>query len=87
MPNLECIRCGVCCICAPCCDEQDEKTGICVNLVIYKGGYTSCLEKIKNPKLFDGGCFLRTNRKLYDTHKEMAEKRIGRALPGMVGKL
>lgn len=84
--NLKCIRCGVCCIMAPCCiDGALNKSGICSYLTIHKEGYTSCRHIKKNGNPFIEGCFLRSPgfEKIYKHEKAMAEKKAGIKLIGI----
>ena len=78
--TLECIRCGVCCICAPCSEDCGDP---CQYLTIHNEGYTTCQLKAKNPQMFEGGCFLRINDLLYNLHREIAEEKVGIKLPGL----
>lgn len=79
--KLECIRCGVCCIVAPCA-ELDE-TGICSQLTIHKEGYTSCKYIEKEGLIFSGGCAMRHSEEVYKYYKEQAEKKVGIKLVGI----
>ncbi len=84
LEKIECIRCGVCCIMAPCCiDGASNEGGICSYLTIYKEGYTSCkyIKESGNP--FPGGCFLRRSDEIYKYHREEAEKIAGIKLVGI----
>ena len=81
----KCIRCGVCCITAPCgMGKISNKTGLCLYLTIHKEGYTSCKYIEKNGNLlFIGGCFLRHNGEIYKHYKEEAEAIVGIKLVGI----
>jgi len=85
MPKkVECIRCGVCCILAPCCiDGSVRKDGICSYLTIYGEGYTSCKYIKKNGNIFNSGCFLRRSKEIYEYHRERAEEKVGIELIGI----
>jgi len=80
----KCIRCGVCCILAPCgAGETSDETGLCSYLTVYEEGYTSCKHIEKYGNLFTGGCFLRSNKEMYELHREQAEANIGMKLVGI----
>lgn len=82
--KVKCIRCGVCCIIAPCCiDGSFRRDGICSYLTIYKEGYTSCRYIKKNGNIFNSGCFLRRSKEVYGHHREEAEGRMGIKLIGI----
>ncbi len=80
---IECIRCGVCCIMAPC-ELNADSSGGCSCLTIHKEGYTSCSYIEENGNVFGGGCFLRRSEfsEMYKFHKELAEERVGIKLVG-----
>lgn len=82
--NPKCIRCGVCCISAPChIDDVSDETGICSYLTIHKEGYTSCRYIEENVNPFNEGCFLRRSKEVYELHREEAERKVGIKLVGI----
>ena len=84
--QLKCIRCGVCCIIAPCdTGERSDEAGICSDLTIHREGYTSCKYIEKNGNVFGGGCFIRRSKEIYKYYKDEAEKRVGIKLIGNRG--
>ena len=84
MPEkLECIRCGVCCIVAPCHVDILDKTGTCSDLTIHEEGYTSCEYVKENGNIFGGGCMLRRSEEVYKYYKDMAEEKVGIKLVGI----
>lgn len=82
--NLKCIRCGVCCISAPChISDVSDGTEICSYLTIHKEGYASCRYIEENGNPFSGGCFLRHSKEVYELYKEGAERKVGIKLVGI----
>lgn len=84
--NLKCIRCGVCCLVAPCNANGWDETGLCSYLIIHKEGYTSCKYIEEKGNTFSKGCSLRrkTNLKgVYKSYKNQAEKKVGIKLIGL----
>jgi len=77
-----CIRCGTCCIIAPCsADCKLTKRGLCEHLVLRKDRPAKC--KLYNPKhrmWRISECLLRTCELVYKIHKEQAEEKVGHKL-------
>ena len=82
MPKkVKCIRCGVCCILAPCSESNDAR--VCSYLTIYKAGYTFCEYIAKNGNPFANGCFLRRSSKSYEYLRAKAEEKVEIKLVGI----
>ena len=89
MPDkVPCIRCGVCCISAPCeaWDGDDKgENGLCPALVIHKEGHTSCKHIMKEGNPFGEGCVIRGFDEGFRIIREDAEMKAGVKLPGTEG--
>ncbi len=67
--NPTCIRCGMCCLIAPC-GLGEEINGVCKHLVVNEDLTTEC--KIINIIGFIGsGCIIRSNVEIFKLHEEM----------------
>ena len=85
MDLVKCIRCGVCCIVAPCGIAPLNSEGICSFLTIHEDGYTSCKYIEEHGNQFGNGCFLRSpgNEEIYKYYKDQAERMVGVKLNGI----
>jgi len=74
----KCIRCGICCIYAPCEPGYDKKDGRCAYFIINKKTkIASCRLYDPSNSMWKTGCFVRSNNILFDAFKSEAESKIG----------
>lgn len=68
----ECIRCGMCCMAAPCAFSKIGESIACVYLVVNEDNTTTCVNKAANEEYVGTGCiFMRPDAKeIYDMHME-----------------
>jgi len=89
MPDkVPCIRCGVCCVNAPCGawdSESESEIGLCPALIIHEEGHTSCKHIMKEGNPFGEGCVIRGFDEGFVIMKRFAEEKAGVALPGIEG--
>lgn len=69
-----CIRCGMCCIVAPCHVEEGSNLGYCKYLTVNDDLTTTC-ERIKvndlaRRNMVGTGCLIRCNEEIYNLHLE-----------------
>ena len=52
----ECIRCGMCCIVAPCCFSKAYENSVCIYLLINKDDTTTCINNKARTEYSGSGC-------------------------------
>jgi len=69
----ECIRCGMCCIVAPCAFGEIGDNDACLYLTVNKDNTTTCGNKHAKTAFIGSGCFFMkySVKELYDMHMEM----------------
>jgi len=68
MMETECVRCGMCCIIAPC-GVGEEIDGVCEHLVVCEDLTTKC-KIIKTLGFIGSGCLIRSSSTLLKIHEE-----------------
>ncbi len=68
-----CIRCGMCCLAAPCLFSEVGESLACVHLAVNEDNTTTCLNEAANKEYVGVGCiFMRPQAKeVYDLHMEL----------------
>lgn len=68
----ECIRCGMCCIAAPCAFSKVSDNDVCIYLTVNKDDTTTCNNKHAKVAFIGSGCFFMKYglKEVYDMHME-----------------